>query len=119
MVDTPNDDLDDDKEDPVEDKPPGTQSEHRSPRRHSQSRHSRENNTSTGGDNTPDNEGPVETGSEQEDQESGQDSLDEHVIYEDSEDSNYLPLSRKRRASATKNSSCLRNLSSRSALNTG
>ena len=77
MVDTPNDDLDDVKEDPVEDKPPGTQSEHRRPRRHSQSRHSRENNTNTGGDNTPDNEDPVETGSEQEDQESGQDSPDE------------------------------------------
>ena len=93
MVDTPNDDLDDDKEDPVEDKPPGTQSEHRRPRRHSQSRHSRENNTSTGGDNTPDNEDPVETGSEQEDQESGQDSPDEQATYGDSEDSNYLPLS--------------------------
>lgn len=93
MVDTPNDDLHDDKEDPVEDKPPGTQSKHRRPRRRSQSRHSRENNTNTGGDNTPDNEDPVETGSEQEDQESGQDSPDEHATYGGSEDSNYLPLS--------------------------
>ena len=41
MVDTPNDDLDDDKEDTVEDKPPGIQSEYLRPRRHSQSRHSR------------------------------------------------------------------------------
>ena len=65
MVDTPNDALDDDKEDPVEDKPPGTQSEHRRPRHRSQSRRSRENNTSTGEDNTPDNEDPVEVGSEQ------------------------------------------------------
>ena len=65
MIDTPNDDLDDDKEDPVEDRPPGTQSEHR---RHSKSCHLGENNTSAGGDNTPDNEDPVETGSEQEDQ---------------------------------------------------
>ena len=37
MVDTPNDDLNDDKEDLVEDKPPGTQFEHLQPRRHSQS----------------------------------------------------------------------------------
>ena len=63
MIDTPNDAFDDDKEDPVEDKPPGTQSEHRCPPCRSQSRHLRENNTSTGGDSTPDNEDPVEIGS--------------------------------------------------------
>ena len=84
MVDTPNDALDDDKEGPVEDRPPGTQSEHRRPRRHSQSRHSRENNASIGGDNTLDYKDPVETGSEQEDQESGQDSPDEQGTYGDS-----------------------------------
>ena len=66
MVDTPNDALDDDKEDPVKDKPPGTQSEHRRARRRSKSLRSRENNTSTGEDNTLDNEDPVEVGSEQE-----------------------------------------------------
>ena len=77
MIDTPNDAFDDDKEDPVEDKSPGTQSKHQRPRRHSQSRHSRENNTSIGGDNMLNNEDPVEAGSEQEDQESGQDSPDE------------------------------------------
>ena len=64
MVDTPNDALDDDKEGPIEDKPPGTQSEHRRALRRSKSRRSRENNTSTGEDNTPDDEDPVEVGSE-------------------------------------------------------
>ena len=77
MVDTPNHDIDDDKEDPVEDKPPGTQSEHQRPRRRSRSRRPRENNTRNGGDTTPDNKDPVEAGSEQEYQESGQDSPDE------------------------------------------
>lgn len=93
MVDTPNDDIDDDKEDQVEDKPPGTQFEHRHPRHRSRSRRPGENNTSNEGDTTPDNKDPVEAGSEQEDQESGQDSPDEQVMYGDSEDSNYLPLS--------------------------
>ena len=77
MIDTPNDAFDDDKEDPVEDKSPGTQSEHRRALRRSKSRRSRENNTSTGEDNTPDDEDPVEVGSEQEEQESGQNSPDE------------------------------------------
>ena len=64
MIGTPDDALDDDKEDPVEDKPPGTQSEHRRPRRRSKSHRSRENTTSTRKDNTPDNEDPVEVESE-------------------------------------------------------
>ena len=93
MVDTPNDGPNDDKEDPVEDKPPRTLSEHPRPQRHSQSCHSRGNNISIGGNSTPDNEDPVQTGSEQEDQESGQDSPDEQATYGDSENSNYLPLS--------------------------
>jgi len=93
MVDTPNDDIGDNKEDPIEDKPPGTESKHRRPRRRSRSCCPRENNTSNGGDTTPDNKDPVEAGSEQEDQESGQDSPDEQVMYGDSEDCNYLPLS--------------------------
>ena len=68
MIDTPYDALDDDKEDPVEDKPPDTQSEHRRPRRRSKSCHGKDNNTGTGENNTPndveDNEGPVEITSE-------------------------------------------------------
>ena len=93
MVDTSNDAPDDDKEDPVEDKPPGAQSEHRRALRCSNSRRSRENNTRTGEDNTPDDEDPAEVGSEQEEQEGGQDIPDEQATYGDSEDSNYLPLS--------------------------
>ena len=93
MIDTPNDAFDDDKEDPVEDKPPGAQSENRRALRRSKSRRSREKNTSTGEDNTPDVEDPVEEGSEQEEQEGGRDNLDEQATYGDSEDSNYLPLS--------------------------
>ena len=77
MIDTPNDAFDDEKEDPVEDKPPGAQSEHRRALRRSRSRCSRENNTSTGEDNTPDDEDPVEVGSEQEEQKGGQGSPDE------------------------------------------
>ena len=77
MVDTPKENNGNNEKDPVEDKPPRTQSEHRCPQRHSHSRHSRENNISIGGDGTPDNEDPVQTGSEQEDQENGQDSPDE------------------------------------------
>ena len=88
MIDTP-----DDEKDPVENKPPGTQSEHRHPRRRSKPHRSRENTASTRKDNTPDNEDPVEVESEQEEQENGQDSPDEQATYGDSEDSNYLPPS--------------------------
>ena len=73
MIDTPDDALDDDKEDPVKNKPPGTQSEHRRPRRRSKPHRPRENTASTRKDNTPDNEDPVEVESEQEEHESGQD----------------------------------------------
>ena len=77
----------DDKEDPVEDKPPETKPSRRHQRRHSKSRHTKENNTGTGENNTSDdaedNEDPVGATSEQ----------DEQAIHEDSEDSNYLPLS--------------------------
>ena len=93
MIDTPNDAFDADKEDPVEDKPTGAQSEHQRTLRRSKSRRSRGNNTSTGEDNTPDDGDPVEVRSEQEEQEGGQDSPDEQAIYKDLEDSNYLPLS--------------------------
>jgi hypothetical protein len=76
MVDTAKEANDDDKEDRVEDKPPGTQSKHRRPRRRSKSRRSKDNNTGTGENNTPDNaennEDPVEVASEQEEQENGQ-----------------------------------------------
>ena len=49
-----------------------------------------ENNTP---DDAEDNEDPVEATSEQDEQEDGQVGPDEQAIHEDSEDSNYLPLS--------------------------
>ena len=77
MIDTPNNAFDDDKEDPVENKSPGAQSEHRRALRRSKSQRSRENNNSTREENTPNDEVPVEVGSEQEEQDGGQDSPDE------------------------------------------
>ena len=95
MIDTPDDALDDGQEDPVENKPPGTQSEHRRPRRRSKPHRPRENTASTRKDNTLDNEDPVEVESKQEEQESGQDSPNEQATYGDSEDNNYLPPSKE------------------------
>ena len=116
MVNTPKEPNDDDKEDPVEDKPPETQPRHRRQRRRSKSCRAKDSNTGTGENNTPDdaedNEDPVEPTSEQEEREDRQASLDEHAINEVSEDSNYFPLSEDKSIL-----SCLRNLSSRSALN--
>ena len=73
MIDTPYGALTDDKEDPVEDKPPSTQPGDRRSRSH----RPRENTTSTREDDTPDNKDPVEVESEQEEQEGGQDSSEE------------------------------------------
>ena len=58
----------------------------------------KDSNTGTGDNNTPDDaedqEDPVEPTSEQDDREDGQVSPDEQAVNEDSEDSNYLPLSK-------------------------
>mgnify|MGYP005844141293 CR=1 FL=1 len=89
MKDTPYVALDDDKENPAENKPPGTQPGHRHPRSH----RPRENTASTREDGTWDNKDPVEVESEQDEQEGGQDSSDEQTTYGDSDDSNYLPPS--------------------------
>ena len=68
MVDAPNENSDDDKEDAVEDKPPEIQSKHRRQRRRSKSRHSKDSNTGTGEDNTTegdeDNEHPIDAATE-------------------------------------------------------
>ena len=97
MVDTPKATNDDDKENPVENKPRETHPKRRPPRRRSKSRRSKDNNTGIEKNNTPDdaenNEDPVKVTSEQEERENGQVSPDEQAIHEDSEDSNYLPLS--------------------------
>ena len=97
MVDTPKEANDDDKEDPVEDTPPETQPRCRRQRRRSKSRRGKDSSTGTGENNTPDdaedNEDPVEITFEWEERENGQVSPDEQAIHDDSEDSNYLPLS--------------------------
>ena len=97
MVDTPGETNNDDKEDPVEDKPPETQPRHQRQWRRSKSRRAKDNNTGTGENNIPDdaenNEDPVGAISEQDEREDGHVSPDEQAIHEDSEDSNYLPLS--------------------------
>ena len=81
MVDIPKESNDDDKEDPVEDKPHGTQPKRERQWRPSKSRRAKDSNTGTGEDNTPDgaddNEDPTEATPEQEEQEDGEDSPDE------------------------------------------
>ena len=68
MVDTPKENSGNDKEDPVEDKPPEIQPKHRRQRRRSKSRRGKDSNTGTGDNNTPygaeDQEYPVEPTSE-------------------------------------------------------
>ena len=54
MVDTPKTTNDDDKENPVENKPPETQQKRRRPRCHSNSRCSKDSNAGTEEDNTLD-----------------------------------------------------------------
>ena len=54
MVDTPKENRGDDKEDPVEDKPPEIQPKCRRQRRRSKSRRGKDSNTGTGENNTPD-----------------------------------------------------------------
>ena len=53
MVDTPNENSDDDKEDPIEDNPTKIQSKHQRQCRPSKSRRGKDSNTSTGENNTP------------------------------------------------------------------
>ena len=76
MVDAPKENSSDDKEGPVEDKPPEIQSKRRRERRRSKSRRSKDNNTGTGEGNTPegakDNEDPVDAATEQDEREDGQ-----------------------------------------------
>ena len=98
MVDTLKENNDD-NENPVEDKPPEIQPKRQRQRHHSKPHHSKNSNTLTGENNTPDdtedNEDPVEPTSEQEEREDGRVSSGEQAMNEDSEDSNYLPLSKE------------------------
>ena len=76
---------------------PEKQSKRRRQRHRSKSRREKDSNTGTGDNNTPDDaedkEDPIEPTFEQDDREDGQVSPDEQTVNEDSEDSNYLPLS--------------------------
>ena len=97
MVDTPKEGNGDDKEDPVEDIPPETQPMRQRQRRRSKSRRGKDSNTGTEENNTlghaKDNEDPVKPTSEHDELEDGRVSHKEQAMNEDSEDSNYLPLS--------------------------
>ena len=97
MVDSPKENNDDNEKDPVKNKPPEIQLKHRRQQCYSKPRRGKRSNTGTGENNTSDdaedNEDPVEPASEQEEREHGRASPDERAIKEDSEDSNYLPLS--------------------------
>ena len=96
MVDTPKENNGDGAN-PIEDKPPEIQPKRQHQRRRSKPCRSENSNTITEEDNTPDgaenNEDPVEPTSEQEEREDGRVSPGEQAMNEDSEDSNYLPLS--------------------------
>ena len=96
MVDTPKKASDDDKEDPVGNKPSETQSKRSRPKRHSKSRRSKDSNTGTGENSTPDdaenNEDPVGATSEQE-QDNGQVNPHKQATPNDPDDDSYRPLS--------------------------
>jgi hypothetical protein len=96
MVDTPKED-DNGNQDPIEDKPVEVPPKRRRQRRRSRSRREKESNTGTGDIDTPENaedyDQPIEPSVEQDNWEEGQVNPDEPVGNEDSEDSNYLPIS--------------------------
>ena len=76
----------------------------------------RDNNTP---DDAKDQENPVEPTSEQDDREDGQVSPDEQAINEDSEGSNYLPLSEEEASLGDEDFILPEEPSSRSALGIG
>ena len=86
------------EKDPVEDEPPEIPPKRRRQRRRSKSRREKDSNTGTGGNDTPENtedqEDPINPISEQDDREDGQVDPDKQAGNKDSEDSNYLPLSK-------------------------
>ena len=119
MVDTPKEDDDDSRKDPVEDKPADAPPKHRRQRRRSKPCSGKDNNTGTGNDNTritPKTlKPPLNPHPNQRMWRRGK-HPDDPVGNEDSEDSNYLPISEDDVASVMKTSLCQRNHSSRSAL---
>ena len=97
MVDTPEKKDDDCTQDPDEDKPVDEPPKCQHQRWRSRSRRERERNTSIRENDTPDNaedpENPVEPAFEKDEREEGQFTQKEFADREDSEDSNYLPVS--------------------------
>ena len=87
MVDTPKEDEDDSRKDPVDDKPAEAPPKRRCQWRRSKSRHEKDSNTGTGDNKTPENvedpEAPIEPTSEQDDWEDGQVNPDDPVGNED------------------------------------
>ena len=120
MVDTPKENNGDDKKDPGEDQLPEKQPKHRRQRRRSKSRHGKNSNTGTRENSTPDdvkdNEDPAKPSLEQAKREDGRASPDEQAMNDDSEDSNYMPLSEDEVSLGDKEFSCQRIPSSRSIL---
>ena len=98
MVETPKEGDGDDEKDPVEDEPPEIAPKHQRQRRRSKSRRGKNINISIEDNDTPENaedqEDRIEPTSEQDDREDGQVDPNEQAGNEDSEDSNYLPLSK-------------------------
>lgn len=97
MVDTPKEDNGDAIKDPIEDKLLEKQSKRQRQWRRSKSCHgknsdigTRENSTS---DDAEDNEDPAKPSFKQAGKEDGRASPDEQAVNDDSEDSNYMPLS--------------------------
>ena len=97
MVDTPKKYDDDGKKDLVEDKPAETPPKHRRQWRRSKSRREKDGNIGAEDNNTTENaeypEAPVNPTSEHDDWEDGKVNPDDPIENEDSEDSNYLPIS--------------------------
>ena len=96
MVDTPKKASDNDKEDPVANKPSETQSKRRRPKRRSKPRRSKDGNTGTRENSTPgdaeNNEDPVGAASEKEEQDNGQVNRDQQAAPNDPDDDSYRPL---------------------------
>ena len=88
---------DDDKGDPVANKPSETQSKRRRPKRRSKPRRSNDGNTGTGENSTPsdteNNKDPVGAASEQEEQDNGQDNPDNQTMPNDLDDDSYRLVS--------------------------
>ena len=98
MVDTPKENNGEDQKDATEDNLLEKQAKNRRHRRRSKPRHSKSSNTGTRDNSTPDDaedeNNPAQPSFEQAGQENGQASPNEQAMDGDSEDDNYMPLSK-------------------------